>query len=288
MDPITASALIAGGTTVLGSLFGMESESEKIEAQKAMNQANIAHQRWAQRKNEQLMREGWRRDDNAVTRRRADLERAGLSPLLAAGSAAAPSQPANIRAARQEHAPARSYKPITQAIMGGIGAAQTIAEMSRTHAQAAKLDQETFGMRQKIWPQTYQEWQRAQSMFEETSAKYGINPARSPQALYRRASDAQKKQMQKYRKGKSESTGRYGNLYRQMQQQQLRNAKEYLELQSQQIKLRKQDTRLREKQADWYAGDRIANYAGKALGVLTRGRSGGKMPREKSFYRGRR
>lgn len=41
-------------------------------------------------------RETWNREDNAVTRRVADLQRAGLSPTLAAGSAAQSSSPIHI------------------------------------------------------------------------------------------------------------------------------------------------------------------------------------------------
>lgn len=52
------------------------------------NQANAQMQWETNKQNEMLTREAWAREDNAVTRRVADLKKNGLSPTLAAGSAA--------------------------------------------------------------------------------------------------------------------------------------------------------------------------------------------------------
>lgn len=80
------------------------------------NERNLRYQRETNAKNEELMRESWAREDNAVQRRVADLKKAGLSPTLAAGSAAASGSPVQMVAPKSN-------------LRGGYGA-QTLAALS--------------------------------------------------------------------------------------------------------------------------------------------------------------
>lgn len=82
--------IIAGASSLLGGV------GNSIISYKN-NQDNLAFQSEANAKNEALMRESWAREDNAVQRRVADLEAAGLSKTLAAGSAASSSGPIQVK-----------------------------------------------------------------------------------------------------------------------------------------------------------------------------------------------
>jgi len=123
IEPITSSALIGAGTSLAGS--GMQTAIGLLGRKKQ-----------------------WEREDNAVQRRAADLEAAGLSKTLAAGSAA---------------------QAQTQSINTGSGfsdAGKTLAQIPMAKAQKAsieaqknKLDQETEAIRyNNIESANYLQW----------------------------------------------------------------------------------------------------------------------------------
>lgn len=89
------------------------------------NQDRINNLNWD--RNMELQRMTWAREDNAVQRRVADLKAAGLSPVLAAGSAANTSQP--IASSAQSH-DWTGGNPILEA----LGAIQQKADISKTNA----------------------------------------------------------------------------------------------------------------------------------------------------------
>ena len=99
------------------------------------NERNLRFQQEANEKNEALMREGWAREDNAVQRRKADLEAAGLSPILAAGSAASSSAPINVSPLKSD----------LSGVSKGVAEAAQALQMSQAFASK---DQEIQMMKQ--------------------------------------------------------------------------------------------------------------------------------------------
>lgn len=103
--------------------------------QKSINDKNIDFQKDANKQNVSLMREAWARDDSAVQRRVNDLINAGLSPTLAAGSAAGNTSPVQVQA------PHITKNPIGSAIefASAVGTVmQQFANVQKTKAETIR------------------------------------------------------------------------------------------------------------------------------------------------------
>lgn len=124
MDPFVAGSLIGAGADLVGGLVS-GSKNYKL-GKKQLN--------WQK----QVQQTTWNREDNAVQRRAADLESAGMNRLLAAGSAASTSSPVHVDV---PHAPDLSGigDPILRAIETKISLAKQRADISQTEAQTKLL-----------------------------------------------------------------------------------------------------------------------------------------------------
>lgn len=113
--------IIGGGVGLIqGAFSGM--------AQEKANEQNI-----------DLTKQEWTREDNAVQRRAADMQAAGINPLLAAGSPASASAPATVQ-------PANPVGDAAGAALNNIlQVAKTQADVNLAHAQTSKTASDTTG-----------------------------------------------------------------------------------------------------------------------------------------------
>lgn len=126
LDPLVGGALVSGGLGLIGDLFNVGQQGQ-----------NLAYQK-------RLQRELFAREDNAVQRRVADLRAAGLSPTLAAGSAAGAGSVVHTEAPQTE-AGERFGKTVAGAMelaANRIGLRKLNAEAGRSEADKLKAEAE--------------------------------------------------------------------------------------------------------------------------------------------------
>lgn len=118
MDPMT----VAAGITALGGLVSA-----------GTGVANWISQDQAYKDTKQYQQKTWKREDNAVQRRVADLKRAGINPVLAAGQAASTSSPVHLTPPQLDGV----GEGVSQAGMAGLNALRMKQDIAQSNTQIA-------------------------------------------------------------------------------------------------------------------------------------------------------
>lgn len=101
-----------------------------------------------------LQKEAWKREDNAVSRRVADLKASGLSPVLAAGSAATSSSPIRTEAPKMSDEYAKSRGAMGDVVGSAPARVMSIIEQANTLRQQEETIAKTKAERDAISLQT--------------------------------------------------------------------------------------------------------------------------------------
>lgn len=132
------AAGIAGGLGALGTNMIASGDLSLNRSQA------IKNQRWQERTallNLALQDAAWKREDTAVQRRVQDLRAAGLSPVLAAGSAAQSSSPIRVEAPRRELVWSKFQNPDVAGLINSLLLTQ--AQVKKLDAEAIRTAQQT-------------------------------------------------------------------------------------------------------------------------------------------------
>lgn len=107
LGPILSGAKIISdiSSTLLNNSVKRDIANQNLQLQRETNAQNLA-----------LQKEAWEREDNAVSRKVADLERNGLSKTLAAGSGASSSSPIRLESPQNQFSPDKFNVDVAKAV----------------------------------------------------------------------------------------------------------------------------------------------------------------------------
>lgn len=136
-------AILGGIGTGLSALFNLGESQANREAQERANDTNLNFQKDVLAYNKSLQDRMFEREDNAISRRVADLRQSGLSPTLAAGQGAGAGSAIKVEAPKVNAVSHTFGSAINNAVSAGQGVLSLIGQkenISRTREETKLIE----------------------------------------------------------------------------------------------------------------------------------------------------
>lgn len=246
-DPLTALGVISGLGKFLGNMLNYGQAREKQNYEKQMNERDFQYQ-------QDLQQQIFAREDNAVQRRMADLEAAGLNPNLAAGSAAG----AGTVVGRSNTQGISTPEMQVGSMLDTISAAQQI-KAQKQQTENAKIEQQIL------------QSQKEAANLEMLTSKFMFykNMGFNPQVFAQRDFDERGRSTYSY---KVEPIGQYDRIYSHDLGHDVWNITPQKDnmlsyMMDKEMQMYGDQASLLNKDLQWYTADKVINYGLKGLGV---------------------